>query len=683
LTDLLVSPPRAPLAFRVSVVGHRPNRLPKNPAELGLLRKRVAAVLEAVQEAVSDFASQPDQAALYANAPPILRAISPLAEGSDRMFAEEALRLGYALCCPMPFAQADFEQDFAPGEALEPHSVDRFRGLLDQARSGAGLTVFELDGARTNTDARAEAYAAAARVVMNQSDLMIVIWDGGESAGAGGTVDTLHEAVRYRVPILWIDAIAPFSWTVVRSEADLACLDGADRCRPAHEPSADTEEEHRKIAGAVAKIVRREIALPGADAADSRTEEELKTQLAVLEEARAHGAAFFRERRPPVNLFFIWKLFRDVIGDLRFVVPTIRTVDFVKAIQKDWPTSVEEAPTEAARPATFWVNGAVRAHFAWSDRLADDYGDAYRTAFILSYLLAACAVFIALFPRAIGWTAQAQTAHNGDTIKALAAAFSVDEFAVLSAILALVLWGRSRRWHERWMEYRVLAELIRELRFLIPLGGGRPLPRTPTHLGVYGDPAQTWMYWHLRAIARAVGIPSVSATRDHLVECIDSLADVSAGQRVFHVNNYRRYEHLHNRLHRATLMIFGLTMASIAVQLAIEFFFTGAAGKHPPAPTPRADWLILLAGFLPALAAALAGIDNHGEFLRIAKRSRAMEGGFVRFGVIADGLRARLLGGGRVPLAEVTPLASKIAETMIDEVMDWRIVVLDRPQTAG
>ena len=81
------------------------------------------------------------------------------------------------------------------------------------------------------------------------------------------------------------------------------------------------------------------------------------------------------------------------------------------------------------------------------------------------------------------------------------------------------------------MEYRVLAELIRELRLLIPLGGGRPLPRTPTHLAVYGDPAQTWMYWHLRAIARATGIPSVRATPAYLGESLGSLLEIAESPR--------------------------------------------------------------------------------------------------------------------------------------------------------
>jgi hypothetical protein len=64
-------------------------------------------------------------------------------------------------------------------------------------------------------------------------------------------------------------------------------------------------------------------------------------------------------------------------------------------------------------------------------------------------------------------------------------------------IIVLLVWrGSKRHWHERWMEYRLLAELIRQIRILIPLGGGRPVPSPPIHLGVYENLTQTWMYWH-------------------------------------------------------------------------------------------------------------------------------------------------------------------------------------------
>ncbi len=654
------SPPRPRLAFRVGVVGHRPNRLPKRPKELDELRERLTTVLAAAQQAISTFQSSSPDAGFYASGAPLLRAISPLAEGTDRMFAEEAIKLGYALCCPMPFHQEEFEKDFAPG------SVAQFRALLRQAGDAAGVVTFELDGERT-ADGSGDAYGAAGRVVMNQSDLLVVVWDGEGAAGAGGTVDTLEEAVRFHVPVLWIDAVAPFGWGLLRDQADLDCLKGGQRCAPRWSPAIDPKEEHWRISEAVAHIVQEEAGLyeEGAD------------------EARRHTSDYLGERRRALNLPFIWKVFRDAVGSSRLRMPALLTQDFVNTVAPAWPVSSgEDANRPADRlasdppPVSYWINADLRPYFAWSDKPADIYADAHRSAFVLSYLLAAGAVLVALFPMAMGWT-------HADSSKATP--YVVTELVMLIAILALLIRGRSRRWHERWMEYRLLAELIRQLKFLIPFGGGRPLPRTPTHLSVYGDPARAWMYWRLRAIARAVGLPTAKVTPSYVMDCLDELADIADGpqngQRGFHKMSYERSEHIHHRLHKIALALFGLTLVGILLHLAprIPGLSMGALGAFIEG---NDSWLILSAAFLPALGAALTGINYHGEFLRVAKRSRAMEDGFQKFAASIRDLRGRLERGEAVVLAQVAPVATRMAEAMVDEVIDWRTVVLDRPQSA-
>jgi len=158
------SPPRAALAFRVGVVGHRPNRLPQDKERLDALRRMLRNILEDVKAELSDYAGSSPAAMPYLREPFVLRAVSPLAEGTDRIFAEEALDLGYELFCPMPFSQEEFEQDFLPPNALEPDSRERFRGLLKRAGQGSGVTTFELDGERS---AAPKAYALAGRIVLN------------------------------------------------------------------------------------------------------------------------------------------------------------------------------------------------------------------------------------------------------------------------------------------------------------------------------------------------------------------------------------------------------------------------------------------------------------------------------------------------------------------------------------
>ena len=130
------SPPRAPLAFRVGITGHPPNRLVK--ADMAGLAGVLRDVLAIVKGATEGFDKEH---VLYAEGNALLRAVSPLAEGSDRVFAEAALDLGFALCCPMPFSHDDFVKDFT-----EPDSQKRFEQLLERARRNRESTIFELDG---------------------------------------------------------------------------------------------------------------------------------------------------------------------------------------------------------------------------------------------------------------------------------------------------------------------------------------------------------------------------------------------------------------------------------------------------------------------------------------------------------------------------------------------------------
>ena len=111
--------------------------------------------------------------------------------------------------------------------------------------------------------------------------------------------------------------------------------------------------------------------------------------------------------------------------------------------------------------------------------------------------------------------------------------------------------------------------------------------------------------------------------------------------------------------------------------------FAGAGAVAAPAAWVLGS-LTFVAGFFPALGSALAGISNQGEFARLARRSRGMH---QRFSEILDEVRAfeRHLGpsstGTCAPGAsrKLSALASETARLMVNEVLDWRIVFLDRP----
>lgn len=622
------SPPTVPLTFRVGVVGHRPNRL--GDADRDLLSSVIRDLLHKIQDCVAAFAA--GHSGLYAGEAPRLVALSPCAEGSDRIFAAQAIALGYALHCPMPFAQAEYEQDFVAPQALEQDSVTTFRRLLGDAKAGPGLHIFELDGERTNNGA---AYGQAGGVVLNQSDVLVAVWDGAAAAGTGGTVDTLKEALSYRIPVIWVNARRPHVWQVLREQSELACLRSTGRCAAVQSPP-------EALVGLVTEIldVPRGIRAGRHDSPKPDLRE-----------------AYFAETMPRWNLAVLWKLFRDAVGADRFTLQALRLESVEAIADRDWPRT--------APGVTGWVNGALGRHFAWADRMADYYADCYRSSFLFAFLGSVAAVFLAILPVWAGWDAQ----QNLPGLLVTAAI----ELGLLLGIIGLILWGNHRRWHERWMEYRVLAELIRELHFLIPLGGGRPFARLFAHLGGYGRPTESWMSWHARALERATGLPSARVDEAYVQTALVHLKTVVDGQTAFHETSHHRHHRLEHRLHWVGVSLFGLTAAVVAAH------FVELAAGHSTGHENAHDgmgWMIVVAAFFPVVGAALAGINNQGEFARLAMRNEAMADRLQGCAQEIDDLSRR---AGTLRLVDVVRLSMCVAQLMIDEVVDWRVIFLHRP----
>jgi hypothetical protein len=166
---------RMPNTCVVGITGHRPNRLHMGEAHLA---RQLYPVLYALRRGKYG---------------PRLVALSALAEGADRIFAEVALGLGYRLEVALPFARANYERTFT-----DKDTTPIFRTILARA---VGIT--ELDGALSDTKA---AYEAAGRHIVDKSNILIAVWDGKPSAGRGGTSDIIEYAVRTHKPIVWIDA---------------------------------------------------------------------------------------------------------------------------------------------------------------------------------------------------------------------------------------------------------------------------------------------------------------------------------------------------------------------------------------------------------------------------------------------------------------------------------------------
>ncbi|WP_221032704.1 hypothetical protein [Actomonas aquatica] len=118
-------------------------------------------------------------------------AISSAAEGTDQMFAREAMERGMAWSAVLPLDPAEFKRDFSEEKWAEVET------LLQQAQ---GTRVIESNGTRE------EAYMDCGLETVNACDVLIAVWDGQEARGLGGTADVVSYAAELKTPTIIIDA---------------------------------------------------------------------------------------------------------------------------------------------------------------------------------------------------------------------------------------------------------------------------------------------------------------------------------------------------------------------------------------------------------------------------------------------------------------------------------------------
>jgi hypothetical protein len=125
------------MAFNIGIAGHRV--LPDADEEK--LNAQIVSFFELIKEVVNDCYTKTSR--LHTAEKPVIRLLSMLAEGCDRIAANIALQAGFSLQCPLPLSLEEYKKDFETEE-----SKNEFTKLLDKADS-----IFEIEpAAQTGTE---------------------------------------------------------------------------------------------------------------------------------------------------------------------------------------------------------------------------------------------------------------------------------------------------------------------------------------------------------------------------------------------------------------------------------------------------------------------------------------------------------------------------------------------------
>jgi len=592
-------PPKTRLVIRVGVTGHRPNHL--KHSDLPLLKRQIHQILQSARNAGTEIAG--DRLAGYDSHEPLFRVISPLAEGSDRMVAEEGLALGYELQSPIPFPADDYENDF---ETVE--SKKHFRELLKQSS-----VILELDGSRENQDAENRAYESVGRTVLRHCDVLIAIWDGAPVRSQGGTAQIVAEAAQLHIPTVWIKTEAPHeSCILIDTESEGRC-------------QMNTEELQKQL---VAKL-----SFPPANGNRSNGAK-------VVD----HRQIYFSEKPHTWTLGVVFRIFSKVIAGSNPWPLRIVQRDYKKTTREEWKAAWAVShglPTDAKHQ----VESKFLVHYAWADKLANHFANLYRSSFLMNYLLAACAVLFAL--RAFF------DKNHPELWVAL-------ELSSIILIIAITMLGRRRRWHERWIDYRSLAEKFRQMRFLFLIGRFSKTENVSEH-SLRGEPRKTWVDWQFQAAVREAGMLRGKLDRPYCLAYRKLLIEYEITSQIqYHAHNSRQNSRIDRRLQwLATGLFFG-TLVVCSAHLIV---------KNPY----QLGCLVQMAAILPAFGAAIHGIDSQGDFRNVARRSADMNKW------LSNILTRLRMAGDEISSDELAAFAEEAAGVMGADLLDWRVDFQEKP----
>lgn len=397
--------------------------------------------------------------------------------------------------------------------------------------------------------------------LLRQIDVLVAVWDGSPPDRAGGTSDVVYRAVEAGIPVIGIAVGQPQRPWVVSNVGD------ASRELPVVDATT----------GPLADIVRRELGVDGRRVPSQETRDTHST-----------GA--------------------DADDRLRQFLAEVVPADRAGATQ-DWTRFLDALPAQGGFSQR--ITQVLHPRFKAADRLATYYGQRYRRAYVWAYLLSVCAVAAAL----ASFVLIPHEPHHA--VPALEVGLAALELFFVILIVAIVRRGQQKRWHDRWLDYRALAETLRHLRFLAPLCQYEKR----AYLEAAARPGASWMLWYFRATMRELGMPSGDLGPDCQRKVLAAIVPEELESQIkYHADNTVTLRRLHRWLHRmgdacflAALGILVLFLCSIGV----SWYVTAIVQ-----PLLRiAPYITATTAFLPALGAAFAGIRFTGDFEGAAERS--------------------------------------------------------------
>ncbi len=509
-------PPTVPFVLSVGVTGHRADGLPENA--LSILQSRIREALVLLSETGSAlFDTERD---CFAEDPPRLRFVSPIADGADQIAAEVALELGWELQVILPFERSEYRATLADDAARE-----RFDDLMKRASC-----LLELPG---HSERLLDAYVMTGRATVSHCDLLVAVWDGLPPRGRGGTGEVVQFAITRGTAVVHLPIQTDVPARVLWSAFDPAVL-----------TIADEETAERPLNRASLEALLRGLLMPPLD-----------------ENEQDFLKRFMREKLRRIRTRIEYPLLLAAAGVGRFGTKDFTDTHAEAQIRDEWRRYRQGCPEALQISAPMDM---LEEAYRWADRLATHFAQTYRSGHIFNFVLGGVAV-------CLGLSAFMAPHYKFE--------FAVLELVITFAIILNASIGSRNEWHRRWLDYRQLAERLRPMRSLKLLGIAAPdPPGTPTN-----PMPKRWIDWYASGIWRAIGCPAGTIDVGRAASLAKAIAAFEVAPQVaYHERHSQQIEGLDHRLETIGTALFVATLlVSIAtiVGLALGADFVQRFGN--------------------------------------------------------------------------------------------------------
>ncbi|KEO88981.1 hypothetical protein EH31_13105 [Erythrobacter longus] len=638
--------------FAVGVTGHRAAHasFPKNPSDLSDVIQGIFSLIEA-SLAKSNAADHSP------------RLLTLLSDGTDHLAAGLALDREWELVVPLPFGRRlntainsgasdpgtvrsilagktpDDPRTKAKVAAIE--ALANRGAIFELADNDARVEELLLNAVALNADQTAHDELAAAtalraalagQILIEQSDVLVAVWDGQSTANIGGTGHTALMALEQGAPVLWIDPTQPNEWQILSSPEELS----------GGRVPLDQSAVHTRLDQLVAET-------------STPLDEKTSAMLADLELRKQSSLKSHAFRR--VQVLFGERGIGRKLGSIRqrYEQPSEVSQGMSEPVLKALASLTPKDDRLSQR-----ITSQIIERHIWLDGIASDYSDRHRSGMVLNFLLGAGAIIMG-----VSYLPVVDPSYKW--------IFASIELVLLLVIVVNTAIGRRRELHTRWFETRRAAEYLRHTPILAALGVARSKGEWPQTI------ENAWPERYVQHVARAVSLPQARVDEAYLRTALKAL-------RTHHIEEQRQYhkykaeylERVHHGLDHLSERLFVGAIVMVATFLALTA--AGHLGWISEAfVAGSAKWFTVLAVALPTLGGAFAGIRYFGDFERFADISKVTA---AKLDAIAERIDLSLNAPeGAVTYDKVADLAKATDQIVFDEIQSWQSVFSSKIMT--